>query len=105
MKPINYVHTLGAEMFGGSDFWLETRVIILAKLEVSIPNPPTENQLHFSFQPILDIQEPLTNFHGNEAKKNFLKKKSKWQTQKKTPPILNFFVKISRIGLWVSTIN
>jgi len=74
MKPINYVHTLGAEMFGGSDFWLETRVIILAKLEVSIPNPPTENQVHFSFQPILDIQEPLINFHGNEAKKNFEKK-------------------------------
>ena len=39
--------TLPAEMFGGSDFWLETRVII--------------------FRPILDIQEPLTDFHGNES--------------------------------------
>ena len=33
-------------MFGGHDFWLETRVITL------------------------DMQEPLTDFHGNEAKKN-----------------------------------
>ena len=38
--------TLAAEMFGGRDFWLEIRVII-----------------------ILDIQEPLTDFNGNEAKK------------------------------------
>ena len=38
------VPTLAAEMFGGHDFWLETRVITL------------------------DMQEPLTDFHGNEAK-------------------------------------
>ena len=43
-------------MFGGSDFWLETRVII-------------------KFRPILDIQEPLTDFHGDEAKKFFFEKK------------------------------
>ena len=41
--------TLAAEMFGVGGFWLEIRVIIL------------------------DIQEPLTDFHRNEAKK--MKKK------------------------------
>ena len=48
---MKFTNTLPAEMFGGSDFWLETRVII-------------------QIWPILDIQEPLTDFHGNEAKKN-----------------------------------
>ena len=51
-------------MFGGSDFLLETRVII-------------------KFRPILDTQETLTNFHGDEAKKkNFEKKNPKLLTQK-----------------------
>ena len=36
--------TLGAEIFGVGNFWLE-------------------------FCPILDIQEPLTDFHSNGAKK------------------------------------
>ena len=49
-------------MFGLSDFWLETRV---------------------KFRPILDSQVALTNFHGDEAKKIFLKKKkSKWPIKK-----------------------
>ena len=39
---------MGAKMFGVGDFLLETRVII-------------------KIRPILDIQEPLTDFHGNEA--------------------------------------
>ena len=37
-------------MFGGSDFWLETKESL-------------------KFRPILDIKEPLTDFHGNEAQK------------------------------------
>ena len=52
-------------MFGGSHFWLETRVII-------------------KFRPILDIQEPLTDFHGNETIFFWKKKNPKWPTQKKT---------------------
>jgi hypothetical protein len=56
-----------AEMFGGSDFWLETRVII-------------------------DTQETLTNFHGDEAKK-----KSKMADPKKLSfsksPILKIFLR------------
>ena len=36
-----------------------------------------------TFCPILDIQEPLTGFHRNEAKKTFFEKKGpKWPTQK-----------------------
>ena len=76
-------------MFGGSDFLLETRVIIQ----------------------ILDTQETLTNFHGDEAKKNFfLKKKIQNGRLKKTEffKIANsqkIFVKISWIGPWVSRID
>jgi hypothetical protein len=44
-------------MFGVGDFWLEIK--------------------SSKFHPIFDIQEPLTDFHGEEAKK-----KSKWPTQK-----------------------
>ena len=55
--------TLAAEMFGVGDFWLKIRVII-------------------KICPILDIQEPLTDFHRNEAKFSFFKKGSKWPTQK-----------------------
>ena len=44
--------TLAAEMFCGSYFWLETRVI-----------------LKISTHSVLNIQEHLTDFHGNEANK------------------------------------
>ena len=47
-----YAHTLGPEMFGVGDFWLETRVII-------------------KISTILATQETLTDFHGDEAKKVF----------------------------------
>jgi hypothetical protein len=46
-------------MFGVGDFWLETRVIIKISTH--------------------DIQETLTDFHGDEAGK----KNPKWPTQKK----------------------
>ena len=42
-----FADTLGAEMCGLGDFWLETELII-------------------KFRPILDSQEPLTDYHGNE---------------------------------------
>ena len=62
------------------------------------------------FCPILDIQEPLTDFHRNEAKKIKIKNGPKWPTQKKLSfsksPILKFFFpKISEIGPWISRIN
>jgi len=50
-------------MFGLSDFWLETRVII-------------------KLQPILDSQVSLTNFHEDEAKKILQRKKSKMAKSK-----------------------
>ena len=60
LPPWNdFFYTLPAEMFGGSDFWLETR-------------------------PILDTQETLTNFHGDEAKKNVFEKKNQNGQLKKT---------------------
>ena len=55
--------TLAAEMFGVGDFWLKIRGII-------------------KICPILDIQEPLTDFHRNEAKHFFLKKRSKMADSK-----------------------
>ena len=47
-------------MFDVGDLWLETRVVIKILTNLA-------------------TKEPLTNFHGDEAKK----KKSKWPTQKK----------------------
>ena len=44
-----FADTLGAEMCGLGDFWLETKLII-------------------KFRPILDSQEPLTDYRRNEAK-------------------------------------
>ena len=72
-------------MFGLSDFWLETRVIIL------------------------DSQVGLTNFQEDEAKKNFFEKKNpKWLTQKteffKIANSQYCFVKISWISPLVSRI-
>ena len=60
---------------------------------------------------MLDIQELLTDFHGNEAKKNFFLK-NKIQNGRlkksaffKTANSQYFFVKISWIGPWVSRIE
>ena len=70
-------------MFGVGDFWLEIRVIIKI------------------------LSHPLMDFHRNEAKKFFEKKRSKMADSKKLSfpksPILQiFFAKISEIGLWIS---
>jgi hypothetical protein len=66
----SYIGTRGAELLGLGDFW-----------------------------PIHGSQEPLTDFHGNEAKvffSNFLFKTANSQ---------NFFTKISGIGPWVGRID
>ena len=64
------------------------------------------------FWPILAIKGPLTGFHGNEAKKLFLKKKIKIaDSKKKKKKIFKtnnspyFFVKSSWIGSWISSID
>jgi hypothetical protein len=82
--------TLAAEIFGVGDFWLEIRVII---------------------KNFLDIQEPLTDFHRNKAKrKNENEKKVQNGRLKKTEffKIANsqfFFANISEIGPYISRID
>ena len=63
------------------------------------------------FQPTHSTIQIWTDFHENEAKKNFFleKKKSKMAIFQKWPFFKiansqNFFVKISQIGPWVSRI-
>ena len=66
-------------------------------------------ELSSKFRPIFDIQEPLTDFHGEEAKKMFFEKKVQNGRLKKTEffKITNSqksFAKISEIGPGISRI-
>jgi hypothetical protein len=70
-----------------------------------------ETRVIIKFRPILATQQPLTAFHGIKLKKKiFLKKKIQNGPLKKnyvfkTVNSQYFFVKLSRIGPWVSRIN
>ena len=63
---------------------------------------------HQKFCPILDIQEPLMDFHRNEEKK-IEKKVQNGQLKKteffKITNSKNYFVKIFEIGSWISKID
>ena len=85
--------SLLAEMFGGSDFWLETRVIIKISKKM-IPNMKPK---------VFFIRKNKTKFFFFEKKiqNGRLKKTSFCQTVNSQ----YFFAKLSRMGPWVNRID